>query len=466
MGASANPQPEIPVKKRFKESDFTPYPDSHRYFCALCSDLRLDLNMKASSQNKKKNLILLACQLASNNTGSRLARKVYSEICSTRKRSGQLTVFQQAVFIGDEVKKNTGSVPILGLDTIPLETWQNLFEKIQASGSLIDNEQILEPKDLVYFYYDCLVIFRGSEGWEIYTKEFGCDAAALPSTSGVPSPPSDTSPVNEDCTESPGPANFTVKLEAREHDDEDDLDEREPMDTSTQQQIMCDCCICNESVSQRKCCSTSERRETNLLLISCLVMSKSLGLERARSAYSKIARARCSVCKGHYTYAGIVIGRELERLQCTLPTHGVGVTLRFTWVDMLMKILAVSVLIDNEVVLSAADVEQFHSECSSGFHTELPPVNITPKCESDSVQDSEPLFNDNAVDPNSANSNVKEEVRDFPEDAEEEDDQEATSNHSSDEDIEDTLVAENQHSDEDTEKGQVHFTSFFLFRCF
>ncbi|KHJ84859.1 hypothetical protein OESDEN_15422 [Oesophagostomum dentatum] len=151
-------------------------------------------------------------------------------------------------------------------------------------------------------------------------------------------------------------------------------------------------------------------------------MSKSLGLERARSAYSKIAKARCSVCKGHYTYA-------LSSIK-------------------------------NEVVLSAADVEQFHSECSSGFHTELPPVHITPKCESDSLQDSEPLFNSNAMDPNSVNGSVKEEVKDFAEDAEEEDDQEAISNHSGDEDIEETLVAEYQHSDEDTEKGQIHFTSF------
>ncbi|RCN38093.1 hypothetical protein ANCCAN_15976, partial [Ancylostoma caninum] len=408
MGDHTVSEPVIPTKKQ-KSLPSDPNVTTHmntprRYNCALCEVPRFETEVRDTSKNRKHNLILFSCLVIENGIDDHFVKSVYEGILRKRKRLCKEHYNRACLFIANEVKEVSGIVPIHGLDSVPMETWQNFFERIQASSYQVDKSLVLEPIDVVRFYADCLATFRTSDGWDAFVQSCNYGEVMMPSTSGlfqsqehckaelVESFAIDATSLLASCKVEPEPANDADEPTSRVEDANFPAQQKRTFRT---------CAICNTQREKSECRITTLDRHKDLILISCLVMNNSLDLESGRTVYFEFVDEQKPVCNEHYIEAGTVIQNEMNDIRYS-PSHRNTKVEDKKWVDVFARIQTQANLVDDELVLSVFSLRQFYNMCIRISHLQRSLENDYLLCKQEPEEESDPLLCDPVEQPSLA----------------------------------------------------------------
>ncbi|EYC39217.1 hypothetical protein Y032_0668g1345 [Ancylostoma ceylanicum] len=385
----------VPTKKQ-KSVPPEPSVTSHvntprRYNCALCEVPRFETEVRDTSKNHKHNLILFSCLVIENSIDDQFAKNVYESISRKRKRLCKEHYNQTCLFIANEMKQVSGIVPIHGLDCVPMECWQNFFERIQAYSNQFDKSLVIEPIDVIRFYDDCLATFRTCDGWNAFVQSSNYGDVMMPSTSGLFQSQADckTEPAESlaiDATTLLASSRVKTEPEGEAYDQPDCLEN--PTPCTQEKQAFRICAICSTRRAKLECSSTSARRDMDLTLIGCLVVNNSLDLESAKTAWSKFVDKRKAVCNEHYIEAATAIRNEIIDVPGSSPPK----LPDKKWIDLLVKIQAHGALIDSRVVLSTDCLREFYNECVTKFLPQESLQNEFPRCKQEPLEESDPML--------------------------------------------------------------------------
>ncbi|EYC14826.1 hypothetical protein Y032_0039g28 [Ancylostoma ceylanicum] len=366
--------------------------------CGLCGNESPQVAPFIKVVELSPSVILLSCLTKHNVIDIASAKKLYSDLRNSPQRICKDHYIQAVKFLGEEVGQIWSDFPTSNFEDVPHRVTNSMIRGLQPYCAELDGDAQLDRDKLVEFYLDCAVKHNNKVLNHLISED-GLRAEAnlmqvplddyvheqKPSTSksrysGVNNerPAAYESPVFELPEEKPLRSRDLSSMSTPPHQ-QPVLDLPNPssnIEASGQMEL---CVLCERPSPGADVLQTSEAREHNVILLSCLVMSNLIPLDGATRTYHKILCIRKSLCKQHYTQAVQFLKDEVKTLSGSFPENGLEQLSYNVLMGLLKRIQSCGKAIDKNVVLRVDDLVQFYDECGAQQMRDSMPQQVIPQ---------------------------------------------------------------------------------------
>ncbi|RCN39276.1 hypothetical protein ANCCAN_14804, partial [Ancylostoma caninum] len=360
------------------------------FSCGICGNEGPQVSSFIKVEELSSSVILLSCLTKHNVIDVDSAKKLYNDLRNSPQRICKEHYIQAVKFLGEEIGQIWSDFPTSKFEDVPCRVTNSVIRGLQPYCAELDVDAHIDKDKLVAFYLDCAVKHDNdvlnhlisedglrSEANLMHMPSDDCAHEQKPSTSrsqywGVSNerPAACDSPVFEPPEEKPLRSRdfSTASTTSTHHQPVRDLPNSSSMwtgcdgEANAQMEL---CVLCEKVSPSGDVLQTSEAREHNVILLSCLVMSDIIPLDAATRVYNKILCIQKPVCKQHYAQAVQFLKDEVKTLSGNFPEGGLEQLSYNVLMGLLKRIQSCGKAIDKNVVLRVDDLVQFYDECGS-----------------------------------------------------------------------------------------------------
>ncbi|KAL6732310.1 hypothetical protein Aduo_003084 [Ancylostoma duodenale] len=333
---------------------------SGKLLCSFCEHRFPERKLRQASDNPEQNVIFLSCLVMDKTIDVDVALRIWKEISHGYHKLICKHHYVKAVWsLGEEVRRMWNKYPVHGLQQVPAYMQNDLRRRIQTFADKFYCGTKLSMRDLWSFYdfcqsfYECAfesganshVAVESSDKRLLNIQNQSATNHSSKQPHGAPKEQSSSrSVVNEPSSDE------TVNQEAPK---------------------IRICRVCYHVRTEEQVRTSSQYRDQNIVLLSCLVLCGEIDVEQAKESYLETLLKRKSICQRHYVRAVEYLRTEVNRISCAYPTPQFRSVPWRAVTGITKSIQQCCAAIDKNFQVSKDSVRQFYIDCYAKYHAAM-----------------------------------------------------------------------------------------------